>query len=235
MTASLDQAAAAAPERDAALTAGAREAGRAFARSRRWRPLEIAFWAVVLVSGFLFPRELPLLTEIAILALFAMSLDLILGYAGILSLGHAAFFGFGAYTAGLLAVHVIADPIVGLLIAGAAAGLLGLASSFLVLRGSDLTRVMITLGIALILHEIANRLPFTGGANGLSGIDMDPLFGLFRFDLFGRTGFFYSLAMLIILFLIARRLVHSSFGLSLRALKDNRVRAAATGMPAGGS
>src|SRR5204862_451694 len=135
--------------------------------------------------------------EIMILALFALSLDLILGYAGIVSLGHAAFFGFGAYVAGILAKYgIIKEPVLALLVSGLAAMALGFVTSFLVLRGSDLTRLMVTLGVALVLREIANRLDITGGADGLQGIAMEPVLGHFAFDMFGRTAYVYSLIVL---------------------------------------
>lgn len=199
---------------------------------RRWHPAEVAFWCLAFAAFLLFPRNLLLLNEIAILALFALSLDLILGYAGIVSLGHAAFLGMGAYAAGLFAKHIGGDPLAGLVVGMGAAGLLGLLTSPLVLRGTDLTRLMITLGVALILFELANSFGgLTGGADGLQGIMMRPVLGLFAFDIFGRTAYLYSLSVLFALFLIARRIVHSPFGLSLRAVRDNPLRASASGVP----
>ena len=199
----------------------------------RWRPLEIAFWVAAAASVFLLPGKHIILAEIAILALFALSLDLILGYAGIISLGHAAFFGFGAYCAGLLAKHhLIDEPVLALGAAGLAAAALGFATSFLVLRGSDLTRLMVTLGVALMLREIANRFDeLTGGADGLQGVAIAPLLGRFPFDITGHVAYVYTLAVLLILFVIARRLVHSPFGLSLRSVKGNALRASAIGIP----
>jgi branched-chain amino acid transport system permease protein len=208
--------------------------GASLARARRWHPLEILFWALALSAYFVFPRQLLILNEIAILALFAISLDLILGYAGIVSLGHAAFLGFGAYGAGLLALHVTADPLTGLVFAMAISAALGLVTSPLILRGNDLTRIMVTLGIASLLHELANSAgSVTGGADGLQGITMGPVLGRFEFDLFGRTAYLYSLGVLFVLFVLARRIVHSPFGLSLRAIRDNQMRAAASGVPPG--
>jgi branched-chain amino acid transport system permease protein len=205
------------------------------ARSGRWRITELAFWALAFAALVLFPNRHLILNEIAILALFALSLDLILGYAGIVSLGHAAFFGLGAYVAGLLAKHVIPDPIVGLVAAAAAAGLLGFLTSFLVLRGSDLTRLLVTLGVALVLGEIANQAAWlTGGADGLQGVRSAPIFGMFAFDLFGQTAYAYSLTVLLALFVIARRIVNSPFGLSLRSIRDNSLRAASVGVPVSG-
>nr|WP_244434825.1 branched-chain amino acid ABC transporter permease [Afipia sp. P52-10] len=181
----------------------------------------------------LFPNRYLLLTEIAWLALFVLSLDLILGYAGIISLGHAAFFGVGAYSAGLLALHgIITEPVLALVASGLAAMALGFITSFLVLRGADLTRLMVTLGIALLLRELANRFSdITGGFDGLQGIVMEPVLGQFEFDLFGKTAFIYCLVVLFVMFVIARRIVHSPFGLSLRAIRNNPLRAAAIGIP----
>jgi branched-chain amino acid transport system permease protein len=204
----------------------------AMARAR-WHWGEAAFWLLALSAIWLFPNRYLILTEIAWLALFALSLDLILGYAGIVSLGHAAFFGVGAYAAGLLAVHgIITEPVLALLVAGCAAMLLGFVTSFLVIRGVDLTRLMVTLGIALLLRELANRFSnITGGFDGLQGIEMQPVLGLFAFDMFGKTGFIYCLTVLFVLFLLARRIVHSPFGLSLRAIRNNPLRASAIGIP----
>jgi branched-chain amino acid transport system permease protein len=202
-------------------------------RQARWRWSEIAFWLLALGCAFAFPSRYLIMTDIVRLALFALSLDLILGYAGIVSLGHAAFFGVGAYCAGLLAVQgIINEPIVALLAAGLVAAVLGFLTSFLVIRGVDLTRLMVTLGIALLLEALAERFSnITGGTDGLQGIEMQPILGLFAFDMFGKTGFFYSLAVLFVLFLLARRIVYSPFGLSLRAIRNNPLRASAIGIP----
>jgi branched-chain amino acid transport system permease protein len=199
----------------------------------RWQPLEIVFWLAALATVFLLPGKHLILTEIAILALFALSLDLILGYAGIISLGHAAFFGFGAYCAGLLAKHeIITEPVIALVVSGLAAALLGFVTSFLVLRGSDLSRLMVTLGIALVLREIANKADWlTGGADGLQGVIMQPILGRFAFDITGHVAYVYCLIVTVLLFLGARRLVNSPFGLSLRAIRGNALRAAAIGIP----
>ena len=199
----------------------------------RWHWGEIAFWTAALLCAFIFPSRYLIMTEILRLALFALSLDLILGYAGIVSLGHAAFFGVGAYCAGLLALHgIITEPVIALIVAGLAATVLGFLTSFLVIRGADLTRLMVTLGIALLLEALAERFSdITGGTDGLQGIEMAPILGRFAFDMFGKTGFFYALIVLFLLFLLARRIVHSPFGLSLRAIRNNPLRAAAIGIP----
>jgi branched-chain amino acid transport system permease protein len=199
----------------------------------RWGWSEIVFWLFAVASIFLFSDRYLILTEIAWLGLFALSLDLILGYAGIVSLGHAAFFGLGAYSAGLLAVHgIIKEPVLALIVAGLGAMVLGFITSFLVIRGSELSQLMVTLGIALLLRELANKFSnITGGFDGLQGIVMDPILGLFAFDMFGKVGFIYCLVVLFALFLLARRIVNSPFGLSLRAIRNNPLRAAAIGIP----
>jgi len=203
------------------------------ARRSRWSPAEVAFWVFVFATIWLFPGKYLIMKDTAILALFALSLDLILGYAGIISLGQAAFFGLAGYFSGLVAKYgFINEPVLALLCSGLIAAALGFVTSFLVLRGSDLTKLMVTLGVALMLGEVANRFSnITGGADGLQGVDIAPVLGLFRFDLYGRTGYIYSLIVLFICFLFARRLVYSPFGLSLRALKGNTLRAAAIGIP----
>ncbi|MDP9971524.1 branched-chain amino acid transport system permease protein [Variovorax paradoxus] len=204
----------------------------ALLRKARWRPLEFVAWTVAFALPFLMPSHSLLVNEIAIVALFAMSLDLILGYTGIVSLGHAAFFGFGAYAAALFAKLVMPDPTVGLLVAAALSAVLGLVASVTILRGSDLTRLMVTLGTALLLLELANKLDWlTGGADGLQGVVMGPVLGLFAFDLYGRTAAWYSLTVMLLLFLAMRRIVHSPFGATLKAIRDNRLRAMAIGIP----
>lgn len=209
-----------------------RSATESLATRARWHPLEIAFWLAAFAAIYILPENHLILTEIAWLGLFALSLDLILGYAGIISLGHAAFFGFGAYTAALLAKHeIINEPVAALIVSGLAAMVLGFITSFLVLRGSDLTRLMVTLGVALLLREFANRLGWlTGGADGLQGVSIKPVLGVFRFDMFGHTGYIYCLTVLFVLFLIARRLVNSPFGLSLLSVKGNPLRSSAIGI-----
>jgi branched-chain amino acid transport system permease protein len=198
----------------------------------RWRPLEVAFWLLPVAAFVALPGYLVLGSQILIIGLFAVSLDLILGYAGIVSLGHAAFFGIGAYTAGLLAVHGWGEPFTGLLIAAAVAALAGFAVSFLVVRGADLTRLMVTLGIGLMLYEAANKAAFiTGGVDGLSGVTMWKVAGIFPFGLDGKTAYVYSLVVLFLLFTLLRRIVNSPFGLSLRGVRDGGKRMPAIGSP----
>jgi branched-chain amino acid transport system permease protein len=199
---------------------------------RRWRAWEPLLWLAGFAAPLLLPGHALIVNEIAIVALFAISLDLVLGYTGIVSLGHAAFFGMGAYSAALFAKHVMPDPLLGLAVGIATATLLGALCSVTIQRGSDLTRLMVTLGVGLILLELANKLDWlTGGADGLQGVIMGPLLGRFEFDLSGRTAAWYSLSVLLVLFFLARRLVNSPLGATLKAIRDNRLRAMAIGIP----
>jgi len=207
-------------------------AQRSLLQARRVRPLEAVVWALALASPWLLSRHALIVNEIAIVALFALSLDLILGYTGIVSLGHAAFFGMGAYSAALFAKWIHPDPLLGLAVAVGVSTALGALCSVTILRGSDLTRLMVTLGMGLILLELANKLDgLTGGADGLQGVVMGPVLGRFEFDLQGRVAAWYSLGVLWVCFVLARRLVHSPFGATLQAIRDNRLRAMAIGIP----
>jgi branched-chain amino acid transport system permease protein len=196
----------------------------------RWHPLEIAFWLATLLPFLLFPNYLSLASQIAITALFALSLDIILGYAGIVSLGHAAFFGVGAYSAGLISKYGWGESLTGLVAAAAIAGIVGYAVSFIISRFRHFTLIMITLGLGLLAFEAANRAHWlTGGSDGLQGMSMWPVLGLFRFDLYGYTAYTYSLVVLFVVFLGARRLLNSPFGLALRGIRENWVRMPAIG------
>ncbi len=198
----------------------------------RVKPMEIVFWAVALASFWFLPEQYLLLNEVVITGLFALSLDLVLGYGGIVSLGHAAFFGVGCYAAGLLTKYGVPDPLLGLAIVAVVTGALGFVTSFLVLRGSDLTRIMVTLSIGVLLGEIANRMGWlTGGADGLQGVAPGLLLGRFEFDIFGQVAYGYSLAVTFVLVVIARRFVFSPFGWSVRAVKENALRTSAIGIP----
>jgi branched-chain amino acid transport system permease protein len=202
------------------------------ARRHRLRWPELLPWIAVVGWFFAFDDLLELGTQIMITVIFAISLDLILGYAGIVTLGHAAFFGLGAYTAGILAANGWGEPVSGLAMATIVAALGGFASGYVVLRAHGLTLIMLTLTIVLALHEAANRMSWlTGGADGLSGIAVWPLFGRFEFDLWGRTSFWYAATAALLCWLVARRIVHSAFGRALTGIRENAVRMHAIGAP----
>lgn len=204
----------------------------AFARRHRYHPLEAVPWLVAFATYFAFPSYLPLGAQILATILFALSADLVLGYAGIVTLGQAAFFGAGAYTAGLLAAHGWGEPITGLFAGAVVAALIGSLSGFVILRTMGLTLLMLTLVVASMLYEAVNKASWlTGGDDGLQGMEVWPIFGRFRFDLFGQTAYFYCLIVLFLCWLAARRIVHSPFGRSLVGIRENIRRMHAIGAP----
>jgi branched-chain amino acid transport system permease protein len=190
-------------------------------------------WVVALACFFLLPEYLSLGARILIYILFALSLDLILGYTGIITLGHSAFFGLGAYVAGILGAKAgITDPFLQIAGAAGAAAALGLATGAVILRTRGLTLLMLTLAITSILLEIANKASWlTGGADGLSGVQVDPILGQFRFDLFGKTAFLYCLVALFVGWWLVRRLIYSPFGAMLTGIRENAVRMHSVGAP----
>jgi branched-chain amino acid transport system permease protein len=197
-------------------------------RWQEWLP-----WLAAIAAFFLLPEYLSLGARILTYILFALSLDLILGYAGIVTLGHSAFFGLGAYVAGILATRYgVTDPMVQLVAAAAAAALLGAATGAVILRTHGLTLLMLTLAIAALCLEIANKATaITGGADGLSGVTIAPILGQFRFDMYGRTAYLWCLAVLFGSWWLVRRLIYSPFGAALTGIRENRVRMEAVGTP----
>ena len=212
--------------------AGASRTHASLLELSRYKPWEAVLWLLAFAAPVVLGNHALMINEIVIFALFAISLDLILGYTGIVSLGHAAFFGMGAYSAALFAKLVHPDPLLGLVFAVAVATVLGAVCSLTIMRGTDLTRLMVTLGMASILMELANKLDWlTGGADGLQGVVMAPVLGRFEFGLSGTTAAYYSLCVTLVLFVLLRRMVLSPFGATLMAVRDNRLRAMSIGIP----
>ena len=196
-----------------------------------WRA-PLILLALGLVAWWALPDQLGLLTRIAITALFVLSLDLVVGIAGLATLGHAALFGVGAYAAGIFALRVHGDPLLGLAVGTGAGALLALASGAFLLRYQGFTFLMLTVAIAQIMLSLAQKArDWTGGDDGLSGFTMGPLLGHFDFDLEGRTAALYALGVLVIGYYLARRVVDSPFGLAVRGIHENRARMAALGTP----
>ena len=213
-----------------------RESPHAFFRARaRWSNWETAFWLCWAIAFFVPGANLALLTQVLLWGLFALSLDLLLGYRGIPSLGHAAFFGIGAYTAGYLGKFGWTEPISGLALAALMAGITGLATGRIVRGLHGVGLLMVTLGLNLLLYDFVHRsTELTGGDDGLQGITIAPVLGLFRFDMFGRTGYVYVLAVVFVLFLLVRALLHSAWGLALLGARDNARRMTMLGAPVAG-
>lgn len=188
----------------------------------RITPMDVLPWLVALAAFFMFDTYLSLGAQILLMVVFGLSLDLALGFAGINTLGHAAFFGVGAYMAGWYSLHVSPEPLSGLALAAGAAALVGALSGWLLLRTRGLALLMLTMVITVLLHEVANTwTSVTGGADGLSGMSASPLFGVFAFDLYGKTAYLYALGVLFAVFLVIRMVTNSPFGLSLRGIREN--------------
>lgn len=204
-------------------------------RQNRLRWTETIPWIVAIGGYVAFPNQLPFASQILITILFALSLDLVLGFAGIITLGQAAFYGTGAYAAGIYAIHVSQEPLSGLLVAAASAAVVGAVTGLIILRTHGLTQLMLTLAFATLLAEAANKASFiTGGNDGLQGIAIDPIAGRFGFDMFGRTGYVYCLLVLFCVWLLLRILLTSPFGQSLVGIRENVTRMHAIGAPVGG-
>jgi branched-chain amino acid transport system permease protein len=203
-----------------------------FASRHRFRWYESLPWIVAVAAYFVFPNYLALGAQILATIIFGLSVDLVLGYAGIVTLGHAAFFGAGAYTAGILAANGWGDPITGLLAAAVVAAVLGIVTGAIILRTTGLTLLMQTLVVAAMLLELANKAGrWTGGADGLQGMNVWPIFGKFRFDMFGNTAYIYCFIVLLVCWIIVRSIVYSPFGRSLTGIRENILRMNAIGSP----
>lgn len=197
--------------------------------------LEILFWLCPVAAFFLFPTSLSFATHVLIMALFAMSLGLVLSFAGIVTLGHAAFFGLGAYTTALLSLAGLQEPISATFLGGVAAGVLALVIGPLLLRLTGLPLMMVTLALGAVLFEAANKLGWiTGGENGLGDLKYQPVLGLFRWSIYGQTAYLYALAWVFVLFLLTRALVASPFGLALQGIRENPLRMRLIGAPVTG-
>ena len=214
--------------------AGENPAARALTRRHRPRWWEALPWILGIAFYFAFPDYLGFGCDLLTTILFALSLDLALGYAGIITLGHAAFFGVGAYTVGMLATYNIwTEPITSLLLAAAVAGAIGFLSGLVLLRTRGLTLLMLTLCTMALLYEAANMAaPYTGGFDGLPSLPIGPVFGVFEFNpLYSYTQYLFALGVLFVCFLFVRTLVYSSFGQSLTGIRENVLRMHAIGTP----
>lgn len=203
-------------------------------RGLNWKmlALDVALVVAGIAAYYIFPHQLGLITRIYIMIILVLSLDLVLGYAGIPTLGHAAMYGSGAYAAGLFAVHVMHEPLVGLLVGAAAGAVVAFLSGLLLLRATGLTLLMISIAVAQVLQELANKMNhITGGADGLGVSGLTPIFGLFRFDFLGRTGYWYAFIVLVLVFILLKVVVRSPFGLMARGIQESHARMRAIGTP----
>lgn len=193
---------------------------------------EAVMLACAVAAFYAFPYDLALITRFLVMILFVLSLDLVLGYAGIATLGHAALYGTGAYAAGLFAVHVSGDPLVGLAVGAIAGAVLAFVSGLILMRSHGLTLLMLSIAVTLMCQETANKArDLTGGADGLRGIRMEPVLGMFKFDFIGRTGYWYALAVVVVCYAVLKIVTLSPLGLSVRGIKDSAARMVAIGSP----
>jgi branched-chain amino acid transport system permease protein len=227
---------------DGALAPGAVSASASAPRARalefmgrrhRFHLAEALPWILMIAVYFLFPDRVTFGTQVLIAIMFTLSLDLILGYAGIVTLGHAAFFGIGAYTVALLSARLHWGEPISALVAGAVlAALAGFISGWFLLRYRGLTLLMLTLATAILVQELGNyRSDLTGGYDGVPGMEIWPLLGLFENDLFGRTYYIYVAVLLLLIFYVIRRIVYSPFGQALTGIRENVRRMHAIGSP----
>lgn len=197
----------------------------------KWQ--EILPWIIAIAAFFLFPERMTFGGQVLIMVMFALSLDLILGYAGIVTLGHAAFFGIGAYTVGLLVSRFgWSEPLSSLVLAALLAALGGFITGWFLLRYRGLTLLMLTLATAIMLQETGNlRSDISGGYDGLPGLVISPLFGVFDYDLYGHTNYLYVLCVLAVVYYFVRRIVYSPFGQALTGIRENVRRMHSIGSP----
>jgi branched-chain amino acid transport system permease protein len=203
-----------------------------YSGTARLKPLEALPWVIAVAVYFLLPEYLPLGAYVMIVMLFVLSLDLIVGYGGIVTLGHSAYFGVGAYTAGILAQRFHGDPLLGLAAAALTAGLLGLATGAVILRTHGLTLLMLTLAITSIVLEAASAATWlTNGSDGMHSVPIQPVLGTYEFDMFGKTAYLYCLVVLLACWWFVRTLVLSPFGAALVGSRENDARMHAVGAP----
>lgn len=193
--------------------------------------LLIALLAVI--CFYAMPSGLSLLTRIIAIMLLVLSIDLVTGYGGVATLGHAALFGAGAYAAGIAAAKFgITNPLIMLAIGVIAGAVAGLLSSLVILRGHGLSQLVLSIAVIMLAREAANKFStWTGGSDGLSGIAPDPLLGIWRFDLWGKTSYWLAVVLLLVVFVILRQIVRSPFGMLVKAIRQDPVRVSAMGAP----
>jgi branched-chain amino acid transport system permease protein len=198
----------------------------------RFQWLEVLPLAAALAAYFLFPDYLVFGAAVLVMAIFAISLDLVIGFAGILTLGHGVFYGVGAYAAGLITFVGWREPITSALLGAAIAAAFAAATGPFVLRLKGLPLVMVTLSIGFIVLEAANKASWlTGGHNGLQNIEIAPILGRFEWSIYGDVSYLYVLAFLVVVVVAARIVVSSPFGVALQGIRENEARMRVIGAP----
>ncbi|MGN6388101.1 MAG: branched-chain amino acid ABC transporter permease [Burkholderiaceae bacterium] len=186
----------------------------------------LAFLVLLLVAPtFMYPV---FVMKVLCFALFACAFNLLIGYTGLLSFGHAAFFGGAGYVTGYALQQVGLPPLVGILLGTAAGALIGLIMGGLAIRRQGIYFTMITLALAQMLYFLCLQAPVTHGEDGMQGIPRGTLFGLFNLE-HDRTLYYLVLAICVIGFALIARIIDSPFGQVLRAIKENEPRAVSLG------
>ncbi len=169
-----------------------------------------------------------LVMKVLCFALFACAFNLLLGYTGLLSFGHAAYFGAGAYITGYVMTRWATTPELGLVLGVFAAAILGAVFGGLAIRRQGIYFAMITLALAQMLYFFCLQAPFTGGEDGLQGVPRGKLFGLFSLSDDTAMYVFVSLVFLGGFWMI-NRIIHSPFGQVLKSIRENEARALSLG------
>lgn len=200
---------------------------------KRWLPDAIGVILIIaagLAGYWLLPDNLALLTRVIAIALLVLSIDLITGYCGVATLGQAALFGAGAYAAGIACVNGVTEPLTLIAIGAVAGAVAGLLMGSVMLRAHGLAQLVLSIAIVQLFHEAANKASaYTGGSDGLAGLVVSPLFGVFEFDLWGQTAYLFGLALLVGVFITLKFVVSSPFGMLCRGIKEDPIRIRAMG------
>jgi branched-chain amino acid transport system permease protein len=183
----------------------------------------VAFFAIA--PFFLYPV---FLMKVLCFALFACAFNLLIGYVGLLSFGHAAYFGMGGYLAGHAAKVWGLTPELAILAGGAVGGLLGVVFGWIAIRRQGIYFAMITLALAQMVYFFCLQAPFTGGEDGIQGIPRGSLFGVIPLGS-DMSMYWVTAAVFLIGFLLIHRIIHSPFGMVLKSIRENEPRATSLG------
>ncbi|RTL71733.1 MAG: branched-chain amino acid ABC transporter permease [Hyphomicrobiales bacterium] len=189
----------------------------------------IVFWALMAI-GLVAPLVVypVFLMKVLCFALFALAFNLLVGYVGLLSFGHAMFFGFAAYISGYTVKVMGWNPELGILAGTACAAVMGLVTGLLAIRRQGIYFAMVTLALSQMVFFFCVQAKFTGGEDGIQAIPRRPLFGVI--DTTSDVSFYYVvLAIFAIGFLIIYRTIHSPFGQVMKAIRENEARAISLG------
>jgi branched-chain amino acid transport system permease protein len=201
-------------------------------RRFQFRAVDIIWILIGLAAFFAFPNHLSFGSIIIVAVIFAISVDVVIGFPRIISLGQALYFGIGAYAAGLFAIAGWSEPLTGALAAAVVSALVALLLGPFILRLRELPLIMVTIGVAQLVYEAAHKNSWlTGGDDGLYGFQVGKLFGVFGWSLYGSTAYLYALGWAVVVFVVARIVTSSPFGVCLQGIRENPDRMKLLGTP----